>query len=444
MCGILGVLSFGRTGLMYKDIKIFDELLTVSVLRGGDGTGIFYVGDKDSGINLGKKQTAYTSWIKLAGTPQELFASDEYQKAEKFIRNSRFLVGHCRAATKGEVSNDNCHPFERGHITLVHNGTLRSLSGEDKLDNYTVDSDGLADMLAKHKAPEAIQKINGAMAAVWYDAKESKIKVYRNIERPLFYVEDGQTIFFASEKAMLSWILIRNNNQPFKEITMFEPGMLYEFSHTDKTPKTTKIVTTVLHKTQPIYHPYGGYDGYHHVNGYHTVYEDPEYHTGADCDASCEPVSGGKKTPAEKVNPEVPPVYKGSVINLPAVLRSNRRMIYTPMKEYFGVKVGDRVLVEPQAVEWDKEKKRWRGSFSCVANITTKCASVSALVKEARMVASMKITDKDDLWNSPFVAADVSSIVIAKDDPTDVIAYLNDVRPVDTAKFDTLINSFRG
>jgi hypothetical protein len=121
--------------------------------------------------------------------------------------------GHNRAATRGEVKDANAHPFQEGHITLIHNGTLNTwhnLCGHDS--GITVDSHAIAYALSKRSWQEVLPEINGAFALAWSDAKENKVYITTNGERPIWYAHDDQgTIFFCSEYLFLNSALGRNN-----------------------------------------------------------------------------------------------------------------------------------------------------------------------------------------------------------------------------------------
>ena len=126
-----------------------------------------------------------------------------------------FLIGHNRAATRGSVSARNAHPFEHGHITGVHNGTLVThkalVEGTDP--NYAVDSEYIFRGLEQVGSADLIPQINGAYCMLWYNSAEDKVHMIRNSDRPYYFakIKKRNLLFGASEMGMLQWILTRNN-----------------------------------------------------------------------------------------------------------------------------------------------------------------------------------------------------------------------------------------
>src|SRR5665647_905513 len=123
MCGIFGVVKTQEWGIGMRERDIFTQMLAVGVLRGNDGTGIFIV-DSDR----------VTRTLKCGGPPRNLVHDKMFDPFfNKYSKNysaketqDRILVGHHRSATVGEATTANAHPHVFGHISLVHNGTLRA------------------------------------------------------------------------------------------------------------------------------------------------------------------------------------------------------------------------------------------------------------------------------------------------------------------------------
>lgn len=197
MCGIVAAISKGQNGFGYKDDAVFSQLLYANALRGFDSTGLY-----------GVKMNGNLDMIKEA-SPAAQFMQD--REAQNFIKDIyhkyRIVVGHNRAATKGAVKDENAHPFIEDHICLVHNGTL---FGHRRLANVDVDSHAITHALAKDDFREVIPSLDGAFALIWYDAKEKKLHITRNKERPLWVITSPTVDFIASEPKMLEWICERN------------------------------------------------------------------------------------------------------------------------------------------------------------------------------------------------------------------------------------------
>lgn len=85
-----------------------------------DGAGIAYIDDGQVRISKGhmKLQQFVDSYNKLF---------------DKFGRDNAMLA-HCRIATAGEVSKDNCHPFKIRGGAMIHNGHLWTTYNTKKSD----------------------------------------------------------------------------------------------------------------------------------------------------------------------------------------------------------------------------------------------------------------------------------------------------------------------
>jgi len=194
MCGHFG-LHRPTAALTFTELNVMYNMMLAGVVRGMDGTGIVAV-DKD-GANLRA--------IKTAGAPWQLFGSGIWQTFKTSMdKDAATIIGHHRAATKGGVTGANAHPFTRGHITMAHNGTLTNNFPLE----FSVDSDWLTSEVAA-KGVKAFADIHGAYACVWWDDNEKSLNFFANKERPFSIVEYDKTFFWASEIAMMDWILPR-------------------------------------------------------------------------------------------------------------------------------------------------------------------------------------------------------------------------------------------
>lgn len=237
MCGIVAAISLQPNGFDHSTVELFQNLLLLDQLRGGDSTGVF-----------GIDREGHASAMKLASHPSHLFACDDWDKWKgKMYQRGRIMVGHNRAATKGAVTSKNAHPFHENNILLVHNGTLRG--DHKKLADTEVDSHAICHAFNEKGAEEVIPTLDAAFAFIWWDFQKERLYVIRNPERPLSMVMTGNTLFFASE----SWMpvgLLRRSNSPVKieEVTECEPYMLYEFTKEGR--MTTKKLNAASSKAQ--------------------------------------------------------------------------------------------------------------------------------------------------------------------------------------------------
>jgi predicted glutamine amidotransferase len=140
--------------------------------------------------------------------------------------NNTFVVGHNRFATTGSINDTNAHPFSHGDITLFHNGTLNSHNLLNK-ENYTVDSEAITANFSKSlNIKESLESLKGAYSLVWYDDALQTLNFARNKERPMYFatIKGSKSTFFASEKGMLEWLLIRNDID-YESITSTKEGV---------------------------------------------------------------------------------------------------------------------------------------------------------------------------------------------------------------------------
>lgn len=234
MCGLVAIVGKWGSGFSKPSMDIFHDLLFVDSLRGEDSTGMFVV-ERDGDVSIAKE----------ASHSYQFQSSKEYKDLMNLgYRNGRFAVGHNRKATKGDITDDNAHPFQvDDKIVLVHNGTLW---GDHKtLAETEVDSHAIAHVLAEN--PEDIQqamsKINGAYALIWYDVEKEKLHFLRNSQRPLCYVETENAWVFSSEPSMLAFALNHNNVLPKGKIETLAENTLSTF-HWDG--KVMDVVNTKI------------------------------------------------------------------------------------------------------------------------------------------------------------------------------------------------------
>lgn len=227
MCGISGLLTAESSGFWHEDKELFKDLLIATSVRGIDSTGVF-----------GATKEGATSWVKRIGDPYKLFEFHHTAKwFEEMGQDFKLVVGHNRAATKGEVSAKNAHPFEKENIILVHNGTLTNHYELKQTYGGEVDSETCASMIKEIGPVAALKEIRGAFAFVWFDSNERCLYMVRNDERPLHITTriDKKTLMFASELETLVWAAGRRNIKTDGP-KYLKPGVMYKF-HIDNLTK---------------------------------------------------------------------------------------------------------------------------------------------------------------------------------------------------------------
>lgn len=200
MCGLFGVAG---PGIVSEDFKVLDELMTVSQLRGIDGTG----------LAAGKSWNQERSHIfKLKGDAiywrYSLSTNDE---AKIYDIGNTYLIGHARKRTSGSSDADGAQPFSFSDIVGTHNGGLKW-----KFEGFKTDSEKLLSIVNANKdnLQGAINLTNkdDAIALVWLDRKKATLHFYRNDFRSLYFAfnEKRNVMYWASEDWFLSGILGRN------------------------------------------------------------------------------------------------------------------------------------------------------------------------------------------------------------------------------------------
>ncbi len=200
MCGIVGT-----AGNHYQTEKnIFLELLHADVVRGKHATGLIQVKGKCRTVNNFKLAYPAPIFLDLPIVQQELVG---------FLQNT-VSIGHNRHATKGAATeHKNAHPFEHGHISMVHNGSLTSWGDLTPTgENYTVDSEAICRSLELNDPETVIKKLKGAFTLVWVDSNTDTLNFVRNSQRPMAIAMNTKTnkMYWASEMDMLVWSLNRD------------------------------------------------------------------------------------------------------------------------------------------------------------------------------------------------------------------------------------------
>ena len=238
MCGISGMVAKNVSGFNSNHIDIFEEMLYAGGVRGMDSTGCFSILTKNQ-IKL----------VKQAANPGIFINTKSYKEWKSdLIQKARIIVGHNRKATNGVISSKNAHPFSSKKIVLVHNGYISNAKHLDK--EIEVDSESIITALDSSQTPiDAIQKLCGAYVVVWYNHDTKKLYLTRNKERPLFICQNKDFLYFASEKEMLEWTLLRNYEYPDGDIEEVAEDILYEISLNPFTLEKTVIPSTFRETT---------------------------------------------------------------------------------------------------------------------------------------------------------------------------------------------------
>jgi predicted glutamine amidotransferase len=244
MCGLVGMMG----GLLHGDQALLKNMLFMDHIRGKHATGVAVSGG--AGFE--------TEMFKMA-LPSPYFL--ELAPLASLLSNFQFNVvamGHNRHATKGASGDPSgAHPFVKGHITLMHNGSLTTHATLTK-ENFTVDSEAIARAFEVDGALATIPKLRGAFALTWIDQDEGTVNFVRNDERPLSFAAVDNRMYWASEKLMLQWLLERPDSvfssTPTRTVDKYIPmptGEIWSFPMTDKGINFQEMTKTPVELATP-------------------------------------------------------------------------------------------------------------------------------------------------------------------------------------------------
>ena len=267
MCGIFGI-SYGPGGPAAEPIgpaEMMKKMFPAIVHRGRHAWGYMYWNEAADGID----------YFKSAGSATAPGATTDM--VVEAPTDTRWLVGHVRAATSGSAEdNDNNHPILHHNIVGVHNGVL---TGYEEILKQTgrqvatakVDSEAIFAAVNKWGMKKGLAKLKGDAVAVFADTRNPHLlRIARLHGRPLVIATtEAGSLIFASEECVLKATGIKYADkidlQAVNHLWTVRAGKITSHQQFRKpVPITTKPATS----------PYGykgSSDGYGYYGGYGEV-----------------------------------------------------------------------------------------------------------------------------------------------------------------------------
>jgi hypothetical protein len=208
MCGLTGIAG---DGIVTRDMHALQDLLAISTIRGQDGTGVIqgrFWEPEDA-----KKNTIF-SFKQSYEVNYFLWVHTRTDKANKLLFSlfDNVHAYHVRWATKGDINEDNCHPFEMPSFIGMHNGTLK----EKKYDDVTkTDSEVLFEEIEEKGLEKTLSELrsDSAYALVMVSKTTGEITFVRNKHRSLYcaFNSERDVMYWHSEDGALTYILDRHD-----------------------------------------------------------------------------------------------------------------------------------------------------------------------------------------------------------------------------------------
>ena len=182
MCGVIGV---HLRDVSHDDLDLVGALFRESMIRGKHATGATYL----------KEEHLIT--IKES-IPADQFM-DKWDIADWCDGTTLRMIGHIRYSTSDLRFNQ---PFQNEYVAIAHNGVI---SQDPDVWEFETEKENDSELILKaiENKENPLQFYGNRSMAVTQITHLGSVTGYRNHERPLWYAERDNGIFFASTEDIL-------------------------------------------------------------------------------------------------------------------------------------------------------------------------------------------------------------------------------------------------
>lgn len=235
MCGLFGQVG---PGIQVADLIFLKSLAWVSALRGTDGTGILQAGAYRTHYKNLKKFNNYFLEKGQHDISYFTWYHEHHKEGNRKVFgdiSDNLYAGHVRAATLGNVSDNNAHPFELENLIGMHNGTLVDSKYMDRSWEKTDSELMFEDMNIRGIVP-VLRDLDdkSAYSVVIWDKSDLTINFATNGKRPLKFAINKRrnVLYWASETWMLTGCAARHGIE-LAGVWEFETDHLYSLRPVD-------------------------------------------------------------------------------------------------------------------------------------------------------------------------------------------------------------------
>ena len=223
MCGLFGMAG---PGIVTKHLRALRELGMVSQLRGTDASGVFQIATR-SFADKQRKGRLRKSAVDFTGFQGFHKWSKDGDKKLMDDMQCDLYIGHVRAATVGDINDENSHPFDLDDLVGAHNGTLVDQKYQHKT---MTDSEMMFRDMEDVGVETVLQNLHkdSAFAVSIYDRINNDLILAHNSKRSLAvaFCKKERVLFWASEEWMLTGILARCGIEVFDSYELRKDAVL--------------------------------------------------------------------------------------------------------------------------------------------------------------------------------------------------------------------------